>query len=100
MRELLRDLCSDLGGRVLFGVVVVCLLTLGWIAVSIIRMELGLSALAKFHDTHECVRSGTYRRAGHFVGIIGRGGYWQPARDVWICYEWYPDDDEPSAFSW
>lgn len=55
-------------------------------------MFVALVQTAIFAATHTCVRARQYWGQGRYVGVVGRGGYFQPAGWRSACYEWAPND--------
>lgn len=45
-----------------------------------------------FESHHQCVRTDRFWEEGHFVGVVGKGGYWQPAGWHYYCAQWTPSD--------
>ena len=68
----------------------------GWMCLSVITgcvlfilvLLIGLADSYRFSRSHDCIDSGTVRVPGRMVGVVGRGGHYQPAHTARVCYEW------------
>lgn len=92
MKSIVREMLEgDWVDRSLLGAMALVMTAIIWLLIFGVRTMI-------FESTHECIRSGRYWGYGHMVGVVGKGGYYQPAGWRFVCYEWSPDDREPELW--